>query len=338
MTFMRKFDTLLRKSNNTMCKIDSQDGINLYIYDNNFRLLSSKELLDGDFSFLDYWFDIDINNNVYGIINDKKGTLLSYNITNKYLIKNSLLKYNPDEKFIKFVYINSNTERTNIFYYIFNTDTPYSGSLIHHYKINNIWYTHVIDSISYNVLTNFVVVYDNHDIPIVFYYKLSHGVEELFISIFDADSNSWCTPIQITDSRKAKIYLSVIKDYRNCYHILFSENNSNKYYCTYINGYINNYNFNISNSLVISDTVACTFPNILESQGRLYAHWVEYHNLYVGFSDDYGNKWNKVMIYNDSLENPFVCCNYHSNCIEENTINYFTLYMNQNSNHILGID
>lgn len=338
MAFMRKFDTLLHKSNNTMCKIDSQDGINLYNYDNHFNLLFSKKLQSGEFSFLDYWFDIDTKDNVYGIINDKKGTLLTLSITNKYLIKNKLLQYNPDEEFIKFVYINSNIYCTNIFYYSFNVNNPYNGSLIHHYQKDNIWHTNIIDSISYNVLTNFVVTYDNDNIPSIFYYKLTDGFEELFVSVFDNNSYTWCTPIQITTSKMSKIYLSVIKDYQNCYHILFSENNFSKYHCTYIKGYVDDYKFNVSSSIKISDTVACTFPNLLESQKRLYAQWIEYHNLYLRFSDDHGKTWSMVSINKDSLELPFVCCNYHSNYQQEADMNYFILYMNQNSTQILGID
>ena len=338
MTFMRKFDTLLHKSNGNLCKIDSQDGITIYNYDNNFNLLSSKKLMDGDLSFLDFWFDIDANDNIYGLINDKMGTLLSYKISNKYIFKSKFLEYYPNEESIKFVYINSNSGSTNLFYYKLNVNNPYKCSLIHHYQINNVWHTNIVDSISYNVLTNFVVIYNKNNIPRIFYYNLVDGFEELFLSIFNPDLNSWCTPIQITDSKKAKMYLSAMKDNRNCYHILFSENNSNRYYCTYINGYINNLTFNVANSSIISDTVACTFPNIIQYNNKIYAHWIEYHNLFVRYSNDYGNTWSNTSIYNNALADPFVCCNYHSNLPNTNVLNYFTLYMNQNSTNILGID
>ena len=122
MTFMRKFDTLLHKSNGNLCKIDSQDGITIYNYDNNFNLLSSKKLMDGDLSFLDFWFDIDANDNIYGLINDKMGTLLSYKISNKYIFKSKFLEYYPNEESIKFVYINSNSGSTNLFYYKLNVN------------------------------------------------------------------------------------------------------------------------------------------------------------------------------------------------------------------------
>ena len=72
MTFMRKFDTLLQNSNDNMCKIDSSDnGINITNYDQNFKVISIKKILTGNFAFLDYWFDINKNDSLYGIVNNK---------------------------------------------------------------------------------------------------------------------------------------------------------------------------------------------------------------------------------------------------------------------------
>ncbi len=338
MTFMRKFETVLIKSSNNICKISSENGIALDIYDKNFNLLSHKKLIKGFFSFLDYWFNIDKKDGLYGLINDKGGSLLYFYITDEYIVKKKIYSYNPDSTFIKFVYINSRSEYTNIFYYISNTNDPYNTQLIHHFKKNNKWYTATVDYLSYNVLTNFVVTYASDNTPEIFYYKIIDGIEELFVSFFDIDSLTWKTPVQVTHSKKSKIYLSVIKDSSNCYHILFSENNLSRYHCTYIKGCVDNNNFNIKNSTIISNTVACTFPNIVKYDSKLYAHWIEYHNLYVCRSDNYGFSWNEVFIHEPSSNCPFNCCNYHDNMIQNQVFNYFTLFMKENSYEILGIN
>ena len=44
MTFMRKFNTILHKSNDKIFMIDSEDGINLSNFDMNFKLLSSRKI------------------------------------------------------------------------------------------------------------------------------------------------------------------------------------------------------------------------------------------------------------------------------------------------------
>ena len=166
MTFMRKFDTLLQNSNDNMCKIDSSDnGINITNYDQNFKVLSVKKILTGNFAFLDYWFDINKNDSLYGIVNNKSGSLIYYNIRNNYIISNKIISYNPQYEFVKFVYIKNTDDCIHIIYYLIDINDTVTGSLIHHYRKNNKWITSTIDNISYNILTNFVVTYDDDNRP-----------------------------------------------------------------------------------------------------------------------------------------------------------------------------
>ncbi|MBN1038997.1 hypothetical protein DVW12_09815 [Clostridium botulinum] len=336
MTFLRTFDTLLHKSDNHFYKINSKNGITLYNYAYNFQLISSKKIIDGNFSFVDYWFDISTNDAIYGIINNKKNALLYTYITNKYIIKSTLIKYDPDSTCIKFICIKNIDETTHIFYFSLSKFQTCTCELIHHYKQNNIWKTCKIDTISYEVLTNFVVIYDN-DIPSIFYFKLVDGFEELFISTFNISQCNWSIAMQITSSKKHKIYLSGIKDSNNYYHLLFSENNTNKYCCTYISGYIKNNTFNVINNWTIADTVACTFPNLIEYNHKIYANWIEYHTLYVRSSPNNGNNWSDILIDYDSSSLEFVYCNYHSNFTYDKNLNSYALYRDENSNTLLGL-
>ena len=338
MTFMIKFNTIIKKSNDNFYEINSDDGINICFYDEKFELDCSKKILDGNFSFLDYWFDIKENDNVYGIVNNKNGSLIYFYIINKYIITNKIFNYNPQNEFIKFVYIKDSRYCIHIVYYLMSINNSMTGSLIHHYRKNNKWKTTTIDNISYNILTNFVITYDDNNLPTIFYYNLTNGFEELYASTFNLESECWSKPMQITNSKKPKIYLSVIRDSQNRYHILFSENNSSKYLCTYINGYINNNFFNTGNTAVIGSTIACMFPNVIESNNKIFVNWIEYHNLYLCSSDNYGQNWNNIDIVNDSYKLPFSCCNYHSNKIKSPSFNYFTIFMIENTNKFIGID
>ncbi len=338
MTFMRKFNTLLRKYRNKIYIIDSDDGINMSIYDTDFNNTLSKKIENGNFSFIDYWFDITSSNDIYGIINDKINSLIYVRITDRLIAKSTLLKYDPETIFIKFVTIKKSGQSTHVFYYELDKLNAYSGKLINHYNDGNEWLRIEIDSFSYNVLTNFVVTYDKDFSPSIFYYKLTNGFEELYVSTFDSQSRSWSNPCRVTDSKKTKIYLSVIRDSKNSYHIIFSENNLNKYYCTYINGYIDDNVFITKMNKKLSDTVACTFPNIIEADNKIYANWIEYHNLYACSSTNYGLTWNNVTVSPVSSSTPFVCCNYHSNNNKYTPFNYFTLFMAENSDKILGLD
>lgn len=102
--------------------------------------------------------------------------------------------------------------------------------------------------------------------------------------------------------------------------------------------YFDDGDFKQLNNFKLSDTVACTFPNVIEYNDTIYAHWVEYHNLYVSISPDGGYTWDKVSISGASSALPFTCCNYHDNNNKHGTFNYFTLYMVDASEKILGLD
>ena len=92
------------------------------------------------------------------------------------------------------------------------------------------------------------------------------------------------------------------------------------------------------NNLKLSDTVACTFPNIIEADNKIYAQWIEYHSMYMCSSKNYGSTWDKTIICGMSSPLPFLCCNYHSNIQKYNILNYFTLFMAEHSDTILGLD
>ena len=102
---------------------------------------------------------------------------------------------------------------------------------------DNVSTTTEIDSFNFNILTNFIVIINDTNINL-FYFKLIKDAEKLFMSTFSFNTNSWSSPCQITNSKNRKIYLSAIKSIKdNTYHIAYSENINNQYYCTYINGY-----------------------------------------------------------------------------------------------------
>lgn len=337
MAFLRKFTTIINKSDKEIYKIDSEDGINLSSYDINFNIIYSKKIIKGDYSFVDYWFDITSSNKLYGIINNKIDSLIYFHITDKIMIKNIFIKYNSKSTYIKFLYIKELKKSTHIIYYELDKLNPYNVKLMHYYKDDNTWRKYLIDSFSYKILTNFVITYDNTISPSIFYYKLDNGFEELFVSTFNIQLCKWSEPIKITNSKKDKIYLSVIKDSLNNYHILYSENNFGKYYCNYISGYIKNNKFITKYNLILSDSVACNFPNIIEYNNKIYAAWIEYNNLYITESKTFGFIWQKSSLVENCSTSPFVCCNYHSNKYTDNKFNYFTLFMIDNSLEILGI-
>ena len=52
MSFKRKFNTLIRKSDNSICEFSNDNGIELYIYDKNKEPICKKDLLQVLMAFL----------------------------------------------------------------------------------------------------------------------------------------------------------------------------------------------------------------------------------------------------------------------------------------------
>lgn len=336
MPFVREFNTLLYDSNNNVLFIDLNNGITFSLYDINRSLISRKQIDKYETSFVTSHFDIDSNDNIYGLVSSEAGTLKYICLINNYLIKKIIFKYNPYENAIKFPYIKNVYGYTNIFYYLLNNQTPHTCSLIHKYRKNDKWVESTIDYINYDVLTNFKVINTPSHI-IIFYYNIFHTCEELFMKCFSLKDNIWSEPYQITFSQKSKMYLSVIKDINDCYHITYAENKSGQYHCCYINGYTNFQTFSSKISKVFSDCITCTFPTVLYYNHILYIQWTEYNVLNFISSNDNGQTWDHTKIDTVSINNNFSCCRLGTNVKKNNNNIIYSFFNQQGFINILGI-
>ena len=92
MSFIRKFATLIKKSNKNIININLDNGVELYNYSPDFNLILSKKILDGAYSFADVWFDINENDTLYGIINTQKNKIVHLYINDKIIVITSVLR------------------------------------------------------------------------------------------------------------------------------------------------------------------------------------------------------------------------------------------------------
>ncbi len=314
MSFVDKTNILIKKSSNDLYYFNLDKDIILTKINNENSTLISKKLFNGDYSFLDIWLDINEKDNIYGIINDKKGKILNLNIEEDNIDKHTMIKYDYKNCLIKFPYKKHLSNIKPTIYYSINKRVPLLANLIHIYEDDNICVKNTIDFIDYSILSNFVVTYSNSK-PIIFYFKLVDKFEELFVSNFDLNSYSWSNPIQITKSSKNKIYLSILQDETNNYHIVFSENHNNKYYCKYINLSLENNFLKINQESIISKDVMCLFPSIIKKNSTIYIQWVEYFDLYICKSDDFGINWSRPIIDKNISNQPFIRYQYISDDI-----------------------
>ena len=312
MPFINKTEILIQKSNKNLTIFNLDKNIIYDIIDINFNKLSSHKIIDGNYCFLDIWLDINNDDSIYGVINDKKGKLLNVNIKDDIIDKTTIIKYDYKDFFIKFPYIKNTSEGNHLIYYSLNKNIFYSSRLIHIYKKNDVHVKKQIDFINYNIMSNFIVTWDNNT-PSIFYFKFVNGAEELFISTFNLNCCEWSIPLQITNTKKCKVYLSVIRHIDDSYHIVFSENNNDRYYCQYINGHLKDGKFNIYKSTFIRSGVMCLFPHLIEFNSTIYAQWVEYHDLYTCKSSDLGETWSVPTLCKSMSDSPFLRYEFRSN-------------------------
>ena len=335
MPFVQKFNTLLYSSNNNVAYIDTDPSLTITILDNNLNIISSKQIYKNSSSFVNYYFDIDHHNNIYGLLNDNINGLQYINIGRKNIIKNILINYNIYENHIKFPYIKKINNVIHIFYYLINTKDNHSCCLVHYYKTNFKWQNNIVDNIDFNILTNFRVIETPSNI-IIFYFKIIDGYEELFMKLYDIKNNTWSKASQITNTHNQKLYLSVIKDAEELFHIAYSENHSEKYQCCYINGYIDTLNhFKVESTSDISQSIVCTFPTLLYYNKILYFQWIEYDNLNFKYSNNNGYSWSKQKIDDISLSQEFSCFRLGSNISNTNII--YSFFSQKNFINVLGV-
>ena len=91
MSFERKFNTLLGKSDNSLYELYYDNGIELYIYDKDSKLKYKKKFVTGNYNFSNTFFDVDNKDSVYGVIYTKDNTLLYTYINHEHIYKITLL-------------------------------------------------------------------------------------------------------------------------------------------------------------------------------------------------------------------------------------------------------
>ncbi len=331
MSFINECSTIIRFSNKYTCNIYNDSGIKFDYFDEYNNLISSNLLSNSsDFDFTKSYFNLGINDNIYGVYKDTSLNLVEVNNNCSEIIKKELLTFNHKKFDIIFPYIKIIDNDIHILYYVYNNNSSNTCALFHHFRHNKIWTENKIDFINHVVLNDFKVLWTN-DTPIVFYFKLINGCEEVFSSRFNHSTLSWSTPIQLTNSGLNKLYLSVLKDNMNFYHLTFCEEINNGYSVKYINGYLNEYSLDVNISAYISDSCACMFPSLMKHNSMLYIMWIDNNRLYNCISNDTGKSWSEPNLDEFSLDYNFTRANFLSNCEDDHkysSTNVFTILKN----------
>lgn len=336
MSFVNKCSTIIRRSDKNMFHIYSDKGIYLKLFDKNNDFISSKNIIDNQLvDFTKCYFTLDKSNNLYGICNDDNLVLLEMLSDSCDFTKREIIEYNNQKFNILFPYIKIIDDNIHIIYYVYNNKSTNTSALFHHYRCNGVWTENKIDFINHVILDNFIVLWSQNS-PILFYFNLVDGFEEIFISRFNCSTLTWSSPIQITNSKKSKLYLSVLKDSMNFYHITFCENIENGYAVKYLNGYLNENSLDIDSSTYITGPSTCMYPTLIKHKSILYLMWVNYGKLISCYSNNLGKSWSEHKIDEFSIDEEFSRALFQSNYEKDIPYNLTCTFTTLNDIGLLG--
>lgn len=336
MGFLNTSSTIIRRSDKGMFFIRLDDGIVFDYFNNQNELISSQRISPKkDIDFTNINFTLDKHDNIYGIYDDSNLILIEIPNYSSEISKKEIISYDNKKFDISFPYINCLDDSIHILYYVYNMNNSDTCALFHHYKEKDTWIENKIDFIDNIILDNFSVI-SNRNSLVVFYFKLVNSHEQLFFSQFNSSNSTWSTPIQITNSDNSKIYLSVLKDSMNFYHISFCENIDSGYVVRYLNGYLSEGKFDIEVSSSITSPSTCMYPSLLQKGSIIYIMWVEFGKLKTSISYDFGKTWSKHKIDEFSIEEDFIRSSFISNYKDDIPYNVSSVFTTPSIVEILG--
>lgn len=328
MSLCKKFNTLLRKSDNSLSIISYENnGVFIEHLSRDKKSISKKRITKEISSFSNSYFDIDKSDKVYGLLNEG-GCLKYIKISGEDINKTTLIEYTGETKEILFPEIKILDKEIHIFFYEISFND--SCTLVHYYSSGGKWIRFVISKINTFMLTNYCVLWNDNHPSIIFLNKVC-GVEEILITEFISKRKSWGRELVLTDSKKPKVYLSACKDNLNNLHLTYCENNNNKYYCTYSKISLDSNEYTILDNRYINRTTVCEFPHIIYINNILYIQWSEYDNIFTTYFDPYNQNFLAPFI---ALRDYPECYMYRSYNKDDCFINI--IYMQKDSYNIIG--
>lgn len=334
MGFFNECSYVLRKSNKDMIIINGENNLVCNFFKNSDLCILKENIMNMPLDYSKYYFDIDSNDNIYGIYIDNYINILKLN--------NNTTRFKPlhtvDYDFINFditfPYIKLIDSEIHIIYYLTNKSNP-TTILFHHYYNGSTWIENKIDFINLPILDNFIV-YFNNNTPTIFYLKDHNEFSQICSSTFNTNSSTWDNSILITHSNSNKIYLYVLKDKLNFYHFSYCESIEGKYSIKYLNGYLKNNYFEELTNKILNTPYLYLFPSLLEYKNVIYIFYIEDNKLYTCYTKDLGVNWSEPLEDCYSINEKFIRSYFKSKYEYDLSYNTNILFTCKNPFSILG--
>ena len=292
---------------------------NIIRYHFNYERQNYSEKIVAKGVFKEYDISIDEKDTIYIIHQDTTFDLMLTLIKKNGELETVKL---TEEPILEIYYLNLilDLDKPHIIYFILVPDIEKKYRIYHHYFTGEEWRTNIVDEIRVRELLNPLrVFYTDNKIFIVYYDKVEE--EQIYIKKFNINKGEWEEKIRLTDSKENKLYSDIIVKGSKI-HLT---------YCEYEEGnlVVKYGRFNYENNLAekeIEDTLSNPEnpqdPTLVYYNRKLWVVWVEHENLLSRYSDDLGNTWSPIYLWNESKGKDIVRYKYHKLFDEGMILNY----------------
>ncbi len=274
--------------------------LNLFIFNYITQEVEKRVIAEG--SLEEYDVSIDDLDNIYIVYQDT-----NYNLILIILTDNNLERIELTEKsvpLVKNLNILNYGEDFHIIYCVAVLNNTNTYGIYHHLYSDENWLTNKVDEIKVLELLNpFQIATKSNKVFISYYdYK---DKEEIYLKHFNCKERKWEETIQLTSGGKFKLYLDllIINDKIN---LVYSEEDDGNFVVKYERFSIKKGHINKEIEDTMSNPENCSYPTIIYYDNKIWIVWLEYNNILSRFSENMGESWSPIYLWNESKKEDII--------------------------------
>ncbi len=275
--------------------IVTKEGLTTVIF-NKRKNVSHKKIIISE-PILQYDTVIDKNSNIHIVYqcNNKKIKLKSR--INKIWNESHYLIPCKQEVFnLSTVYID---EKLHIFYCIKEKEVSDSYKIYHKiYNFKNLITNEIENIKKKGILNHFSLIKSTNQIMLGFY-DIVKDKEQLFIKTYDFVNSKWKDKIQVTTDPTNKLYLDMLLINKDL-HLVYSKIQKGNLIIKYEKYYYKNSEIKKVNEKELSNLCNCSYPTLIYFEKKLWCVWTEYSYIASCYSQDLGEEWSNMYLWNES--------------------------------------
>lgn len=275
--------------------------------------INSKELLAKDI-LEEYDLAIDPPNNIYLIYQNREMHLILNVIRDRKKEEIRLTSDPISEVFNLNIIVKG--KDVHIIYLIKLEDERGKYRILHHYYDGNAWDTYIVEDITSNKVLNPIKLIEIEGNLLLSYYS---NDTEIKLKEFNLDKLEWSNEIKLVATPSDKLFLDLLK-IEDLIHLSYCEFIDGNLVIKYERLLYSDGNLIKYNEESISNEGTPSYPTIILFENKLWITWVELNKIMSRYSEDKGNSWGPIYMWNNSKNIDFVRYKYLSMVPEKNIL------------------